>query len=71
MTTPSENVSESENPSAESTLSFPQYQRPGLEYAERKQSDPLWKLAKTMLKPRHKLHAPRTKTHHHKRKHHS
>lgn len=69
MTTPSENVSESES-QPQSAVSFPQYDKPGLEYAERKQSDPLWKLAKMMMKPKHKLHAPK---HHkvHKRKHHA
>ena len=39
-------------------ISFPQYPVPesaGLPVAERKQSDPLWKLAKMMLKPHRKL----------------
>jgi hypothetical protein len=43
---------------SEEPPSFPQYpppDNPGLQVAERKQSDPLWKLAKMMLKPHRKL----------------
>lgn len=54
MTTPSEN----ENASAVSAPSFPQYPAPqphGPHFVERKTSDPLFKLARLMMKPHQKL----------------